>query len=64
MTVKEAAERLEISQSLCYTLIGEGRLKCLRIGAAGKRGKVVVRESDVAEFVKSCEQEAARAFSS
>jgi excisionase family DNA binding protein len=58
MTVKEAAARLEISVSLCYTLIGEGRLKCLRIGQAGKRGKVVVRESDVAEFVKKCEASA------
>lgn len=62
MTVKEAAERLEISQSLCYTLIGEGRLRCLRIGQAGKRGKVVIRESDLAEFIRSCEQEAARSF--
>jgi excisionase family DNA binding protein len=61
MTIKEAAERLEISRSLCYRLVEEGRLKCLRIGQEGRRGKIIVRESDIAAFLDSCERKVTRA---
>jgi excisionase family DNA binding protein len=58
MTVREAAEKLEISQSLVYRLVEEGRLKCLRIGQRGKRGKIVIREPDVEAFLKECQNTA------
>jgi excisionase family DNA binding protein len=51
--VKEAAKRLEISDSLCYALVEEGRLPCRRIGRKGKRGKIVIREDDLAVFLES-----------
>jgi excisionase family DNA binding protein len=57
MTVKEAAERLEISQSLCYELIAEGRLPCRRIGRRGKRGKIIIREEDIEAFSESVKVE-------
>jgi excisionase family DNA binding protein len=55
MTVKEAAERLEISEKLCYRLVAEGRLKCVRIGAAGSRGKVVIWTKHLEEFMRTLE---------
>lgn len=58
MTVKQAAERLEVSQSLVYKLIEENRLGCVRIGRKGRRGKIIVRESDIQAFLRECEQEA------
>ncbi|OJW23063.1 MAG: hypothetical protein BGO49_28445 [Planctomycetales bacterium 71-10] len=53
MTVKVAAARLEISVSLAYQLIAEGRLPCRRIGALGRRGKIIVTEEDLAKFLES-----------
>jgi excisionase family DNA binding protein len=53
VTVKEAAKRLEISQSLCYRLIEEGRLPCRRIGQKGRRGKIIETEDDYAKFMES-----------
>jgi excisionase family DNA binding protein len=56
MTVKEAAKRLEVSLSLCYRLVEEGRLPCLRIGQRGRRGKIIISEADIRTFLKSCEK--------
>ena len=54
MTVAQAAERLEISKSLCYRLVEEKRLPCVRIGQRGRRGKILIRETDIEEFLKVC----------
>src|SRR6201995_1707607 len=51
MTVKEFAERAEISQSLAYLLIAEGRVPHRRIGQRGKRGKILIREDDLLKFL-------------
>jgi excisionase family DNA binding protein len=53
MTVKQAAQRLEISPSLCYRLIEEKRLTCVRIGGMGRRGKIIVTEDDIKRFMES-----------
>ena len=58
MTIKEAAKRLEISPSLCYRLVEEKRLGCVRIGQKGRRGKIIVREADVEAFLKECQSAA------
>lgn len=58
MTVKQAAERLEISRSLLYKLIEEGQLPHRRIGGKGKRGKIIVTEEDVKAFLDSVKVEA------
>jgi excisionase family DNA binding protein len=57
VTVKAAAERLEISQSLVYRLVEEGRIPCVRIGARGRRGKIIIREHDIEAFLKTCRPE-------
>jgi excisionase family DNA binding protein len=57
VTVKVAAERLEISQSLVYRLVEEGRMLCVRIGARGRRGKIIIREQDIEAFLKTCRPE-------
>lgn len=53
MTAKQAAAKLEISQSLLYRLIQEGRLPCRRIGQRGKRGKIIVLEKDLELFLET-----------
>jgi excisionase family DNA binding protein len=53
MTVKEAAERLEISISLVYGLIAAGHLRCTRHGLG--RGTIRVSEQQLGEYLKSRE---------
>jgi excisionase family DNA binding protein len=53
VTVKEFAARAEISLSLAYALVEEGRVPCRRIGRQGRRGKIVIREEDLAKFMES-----------
>lgn len=57
MTVKQAAERLEISLSLAYKLIQEGQLSCRRIGQRGRRGKIIISEDDLRRFMDSVKVE-------
>jgi excisionase family DNA binding protein len=54
MTVKEFAERAEISLSLAYLLIAEGRVPHRRIGQRGKRGAIRIAEEDYKEFMEKC----------
>ncbi len=58
MTVKEAAKKLEISASLAYALIADGRLPHLRIGARGRRGKILLRDADIEKFLELCRVDA------
>jgi excisionase family DNA binding protein len=53
MTVREVSQRLEISLSLVYKLVEEGRLPCRRIGQRGRRGKIIVMEDDLRRFLES-----------
>jgi excisionase family DNA binding protein len=55
MTVKEAAAKMKISESLVYQLVTEGRLRCFRIGSQGRRGKVVISAEHIDAFLKTCE---------
>lgn len=52
MTVKQFAQRAEISLSLAYALIAEGRVPHRRIGQRGKRGAIRVSEEDFKEFME------------
>lgn len=52
MTVKEASKKLEISVSLCYQLVAEGRMPHVRIGALGRRGKIIIRDEHLATFLE------------
>jgi predicted transcriptional regulator len=60
MTVKQFAERAEISLSLAYTLIAEGRVQHRRIGQRGKRGKIIVLEEDLQAFLDEAKVEIER----
>lgn len=51
MSVKQAAERVGVSESLVYQWCQEKRLPHLRLGRAGKRGKILIAEADLAAFL-------------
>ena len=53
MTVKEFAEKAEISLSLAYLLIAEGRVPHRSIGQKGRRGKIIIREEDMDAFLET-----------
>ena len=57
MTVKEFAERAEISQSLAYLLIAEGRVPHRRIGQRGRRGVIRITEDDLRAFMEDIKTE-------
>lgn len=58
MTVKQFAQRAEISLSLAYSLIEEGRVPHRRIGREGRRGKIIIHEDDLKKFLDSMKVEA------
>ena len=50
MTVREVAKRLEISPSLVYLLVQEGKLRCTRHGMG--RGTLRIDEEQLAEYLR------------
>ena len=52
LTVKQVAERLNVSQSIIYSLIDAGQIVCHRIGLG--RGSIRIAEDDLARYLKSC----------
>ena len=54
MTVKQAAEQLEISASLVYLLIAEGKLRATRHGIG--RGTIRISEEQLAEYKGRAEE--------
>jgi excisionase family DNA binding protein len=59
MTVKQFAQKAEISLSLAYQLIAEGRVPHRRIGSRGRRGAIRVTEEDFQRFIESTRAQAA-----
>ena len=57
MTVKEFAQRAQISLSLAYALIAEGQVPHRRIGQKGKRGCIRITEDDLASFLEQAKVE-------
>ncbi len=53
MNVEEAAKRLEVSKSLMYRLVQEGRIPHLRIGQNGRRGCIRISEEDIKRFLET-----------
>jgi excisionase family DNA binding protein len=49
VTVRQAADRLEVSQSTVYGLIAAGKLRCARIGLG--RGVIRIQEEHLAEYL-------------
>jgi excisionase family DNA binding protein len=53
MTVKVAAERMGISDSLVYELCACGSLPHVRIGRPGSRGCIRITQADIDAFLAS-----------
>ena len=51
LTVKQVAERLQISVAMVYLLCNRGKLAYVRVGVG--RGTIRIREEDLAAFVES-----------
>lgn len=51
MDVRQFAERAEISLSLAYALIAEGRVPHRRIGQKHRRGVIRITEEDFQAFL-------------
>jgi excisionase family DNA binding protein len=54
VTVREVAERLEVSVSLVYRLIGSGQLGCTRHGLG--RGVIRVSEAQLDDYLSTAER--------
>ena len=52
LTVKQVAERLNVSQSIIYALVDAGQIVCHRIGVG--RGPIRITAEDLARYLKSC----------
>lgn len=57
LTVKTAAERAGVSESLIYAWCREQRLAHYRVGRDGKRGQIRIDPADLDAFVRSLRQE-------
>ena len=53
ITVKTAAERMGISDSLVYELCACGSLRHVRIGRPGSRGCIRITDADIEAFLAS-----------
>jgi excisionase family DNA binding protein len=58
LSVQQTAERLGVSPSLVYQWCQEKRLAHLRLGKAGRRGKILIDETDVDAFLAAARVEA------
>lgn len=54
MTVKEAAQHLELSLWTVYKLLQSGKLGCPRIGPGN--GKIVLTDQHIQQYRQSCER--------
>jgi excisionase family DNA binding protein len=54
LTPKQAAEKAGVSLSLIYALCHERRLRHYRVGGNGKRGKILIEESDLESLFEKC----------
>jgi excisionase family DNA binding protein len=57
LTVREAAAKARISQSLLYDLCAKGLLPHIRIGRPGKRGCVRIDSVELEAFLQGCRVE-------
>jgi excisionase family DNA binding protein len=57
LTPKQAAERVGVSVSLVYQWCQEGLFEYLRLGAPGKRGRVMIDPESFERFLQSCKHQ-------
>jgi excisionase family DNA binding protein len=58
LSVQETADRLGVSPSLVYQWCHERTLPHLRLGKAGRRGKILIDEADLDAFIAASRVEA------
>lgn len=58
LTVKEAAEKAGVSESLVYEWCESRRLAHYRAGGQGRRGKILIEPADLDKFMDSIKIEA------
>jgi hypothetical protein len=54
LNVKAAAKWAGVSPGLIYLWCAERRLPHVRCGGKGRRGRILIEESDLAAFLDSC----------
>ena len=56
LTVREVVERLDgkVSASMVYQWVEEERLPHYRLGGEGRRGKILIDEEDLRQFLDGC----------
>jgi len=54
LTVKQSAGKAGISPGLVYLWGAERRLPHVRAGGKGRRGRILIEETDLAAFLDSC----------
>ncbi len=53
LTVKQIAERAGVGVNLVYAWCADGELRHFRLGATGRRGKILVAEDDWVAFLEA-----------
>lgn len=53
LTVKQAAKRIGVSPALIYQWCDERRLPHFRCGGSGRRGRILIDETDLDNFLQS-----------
>src|SRR5262245_30301799 len=54
LTVKQAATKAGISPGLVYLWCAERRIPHVRAGGRGRRGRILIEETDLTAFLDSC----------
>ncbi len=53
LTVKHLAERHGVSRAIIYVWVEERRFPVLRVGAKGRRGRILIDEDEFVQFLNS-----------
>jgi excisionase family DNA binding protein len=54
LTPEQAAKRAGVSRNLVYRWCRERRLPHFRFGGQGRRGRILIEEKDLDEFLEGC----------
>ncbi len=57
LTIKQAAARAGVSSSLVYAWCAAGILPHYRFGRKGRRGRILIDETEFKAFLATCRQE-------
>ena len=58
LTVKEASAAARVSATVVYGWVADGSLPAYKVGASGKRGKILISTADFDARLEACRTEA------